>query len=114
MTIDLTDIIIALITLTFMYVSAFVEKNVKAKTSKEEQETMFNWARIFVSAAEEMHRTGLLKNGEEQFAKVMQWLGEKGYTFDTEASKAVINGFVWDLINSLKPDVISEEVGGTE
>lgn len=110
MTIDLTDLIIALIGLAFTYASMCWEKHLKAKTTKEEQEVMFGWASIFVSAVEEMHRAGLLKGGEAKFNKVMELLEEKGYTFDTEASKAVITGCVWKLINQFEP----EEEGGSE
>lgn len=112
MTIDLTEIIVAVITLCGIIITTFGVPYIKANTSAKEQQTMFEWARIFVSAVEEMHRAGLLKGAEAKFNKVMELLVEKGYTFDTEASKAVITGKVWELINQFKDDEV--KVGGSE
>jgi hypothetical protein len=114
MTIDITTFIMGAILLLFGLLARYAVPALKAQLTDEQELQLNYWATVFVQAAEEAKRTGILHTGEEQFAYVKKMLEQQGFTYDDDTLEALINGKVWELINSLKPEAAEVKVGGSE
>lgn len=66
------------------------------------------WLEIAVEAAEEAARVGLIDKSAK-YLYAVNLLEERGITFDTQTTQALINSTVWRLFNQFK-----EEAGKVE
>ena len=94
MTIDLTGIITAIIGLIFTFITTKLIPLIKAKTTKEQQETMLAIAKTVVYAAEQLYGAG---HGDEKLDYALARLGEMGYKIDSAEVRAVIEAAVKEL-----------------
>jgi hypothetical protein len=112
MTIDLTEIIVAVITLLVMVFVRYAIPGMKASMTTEQQTQLHYWLTVAVQAAEEAGRMGILPTGKAKFEYAKKLLADKGYTFDEVEVTALINSTVWEVINQFKDDEV--KVGGSE
>lgn len=112
MTIDLTEIIVAVITLLAAVFVRYAIPGIKANMTTEQQSQLNYWLTVAVQAAEEAGRIGLLPSGEAKFEYAKKLLADKGYTFDDIEITALINSTVWEVINQFKVEEV--KVGGSE
>ncbi len=95
MTIDLTPIFQAIITLIASLITLKLIPYIKARTS-EKQHLMLNAVvNTLVFAAEQLYGAG---HGKDKLEFVQKELIKRGFTADIEA----IEGAVWELINGKK------------
>lgn len=93
--VDLTQVIVALLTLAFSAVSAFLIPYIKAKVSSEQLDTIKFWVNIAVEAAEMIYiGTG---RGQEKKAYVVKLLNSKGFTLNPEEIDSIIEAAVLEL-----------------
>lgn len=93
--VDLTQVIIAILTLALSSVSAFLIPYIKAKVSSEQLDTIKFWVNIAVEAAEQIY-TGTGR-GQEKKAYVVKFLNSKGFTLNTEEIDSIIEAAVLEL-----------------
>ena len=93
--VDLTQVILALLTLAFSAVSAFLIPYIKAKVSSEQLDTIKFWVNIAVEAAEMIY-TGTGR-GQEKKAYVVKLLNSKGFTLNPEEIDSIIEAAVLEL-----------------
>lgn len=93
--IDLTQVVVAVLTLVLSLVSAFLVPLIKSKVSAEQLEKIKFWVSIAVKAAEQIY-VGSGK-GAEKKAYVVEFLNSKGFTLNTEEIDALIEGAVLEL-----------------
>lgn len=94
MTFDVTEIILALITLAVAAITTFLIPWIKSKTTAEQRKQLLEWAKIGVSAAEVLYKGS--GRGEEKFAYVQKWLEDQGVTFDkTTITNAIEDALIW-------------------
>ena len=113
MTIDLTEIIVAVITLLVAMLVRYVIPSVKANMTTEQQTQLHYWLTVAVQAAEEAGHMGILPTGEAKFEYAKKLLAEQGYTFNDAEVTALINSTVWEVVNQFKT-ADSLKVGGSE
>ncbi len=92
-TIDLTQIIIALLGLLSALITYKLIPWIKANTTSKQQAIIRTAIQTAVFAAEQIYGTG---NGEKKFQYVVDWLAEKGY----EVDKAEIEAAVYEFMNN--------------
>lgn len=112
MTIDLTEIIVAVITLVVMVFVRYAIPGIKANMTTEQQTQLHYWLTVAVQAAEEAGRMGILPTGQAKFEYAKKLLTDKGYVFDDIEITALINATVWEVINQFKVEDV--KVGGSE
>ena len=93
--VDLTQVIVALLTLAFSAVSAFLIPYIKAKVSAEQLDAIKFWVNIAVEAAEMIY-TGTGR-GQEKKAYVVKLLNSKGFTLNPEEIDSIIEAAVLEL-----------------
>lgn len=93
--VDLTQVIIAILTFALSSVSAFLIPYIKAKVSSEQLDTIKFWVNIAVEAAEMIY-TGTGR-GQEKKAYVVKFLNSKGFTLNTEEIDSIIEAAVLEL-----------------
>jgi uncharacterized protein YacL len=93
--VDLTQVIVAVLTLVISLVSAFLIPYLKSKVSSEQLDTIKFWVNIAVEAAEMIY-TGSGK-GTEKKAYVVEFLNSKGFTLNTEEIDNIIEAAVLEL-----------------
>ncbi len=92
MMIDLTPIANAAITLATALITAFLIPYIKSRTTTEQQAQIKAWARIAVSAAEQIY-TGPGR-GTEKKEYVQHFLQSKGYKMDFDTLDTLIESEV--------------------
>lgn len=93
--VDLTQVIVALLTLAISAVSAFLIPYIKSKVSAEQLDAIKFWVNIAVEAAEMIYAgTG---RGEEKKAYVVKFLNSKGFTINPEEIDNIIEAAVLEL-----------------
>ena len=108
MTIDLTQIILAVITLIGAVVSGFVIPWLKSKLDDRQYDVFATLVRVGVYAAEQLFTT---EQWKEKKQYVVDLLRENGYTVDTTAVDALIEATVRELrIEQGGPKTVPEEV----
>lgn len=95
MNIDLTQIIVAVITLIFGLVAKYAIPYLKEKYSTEQLEKMKLWAKVAVEAAEMIY-TGSGR-GEEKKKYVLDFLNSKGFSVDMETLENLLESAVLEL-----------------
>jgi len=94
MTVDLTQIILAIITLIGAVVSGFVIPWLKSKLDDRQYNVFATLVRVGVFAAEQLFTT---EQWKEKKQYVVDLLKENGYTVDTTAVDALIEATVREL-----------------
>ena len=94
MTIDLTQIILAVITLIFALITRYVIPWIKEKLNSKQYDMFCMMVRTGVYAAEQIFTSGQWKEKKQY---VVDLLKENGYTVDTTAVDALIEATVREL-----------------
>lgn len=93
--VDLTEIIVAVLTLVISLISAFLIPYLKTKVSAEKLDTIKFWVNIAVEAAEMIYvGTG---RGQEKKEYVVKFLNSKGFTLNVEEIENLIEAAVLEL-----------------
>lgn len=93
--VDLTQIIVAILTLIFSLISAFLIPYLKNKLGAEKLETVKFWVNIAVEAAEMIYvGTG---RGQEKKEYVVKFLNSKGFNLNFEEIDSLIEAAVLEL-----------------
>lgn len=95
MTVDLTQIIVAILTLVISAVSAFLIPYIKTKVSAEQFATIKLWVQVAVQAAEMLYVGS--GRGEEKKQYVIEFLKSKGFTLNAEEIENLIESAVLEL-----------------
>lgn len=101
MNIDLTQIILAVITLVGTVLTGFIIPLIRSKIDENHQAAFDSAVKIAVYAAEQIYTAS--KSGPEKKAYVIQLLEDQGYVVDNAAVDAAIEAQVQALRN-LKND----------
>lgn len=98
MTIDLTQIIIALIALCSALITGFVIPWIRNKVSAQKWEDLQKFAKVAVDVTEQLAKKSEITNKFE-FAKtrVVEELNKHGLTFDSESIENAIESAVLNL-----------------
>ena len=98
MTIDLTQIILAVITLLFGLLMRYIIPNIKAKTNANQMELIRAAVKSAVYAVEQLYKS---TPGQEKKQKVIEALAKQGYILDVdnveEKIDLMIEAFVKEL-----------------
>ena len=98
MTIDLTQVVIAVLTLIFGCISAFLIPYLKSKLTTEQLNKVKFWVNIAVEAAEMIYvGTG---RGQEKKDYVLKFLNSKGFTLNVAEIDNLIEATVLELKQS--------------
>ena len=100
MTVDLTQIIVAILTLVISAVSAFLIPYIKTKVSAEQFATIKLWVQVAVQAAEMLYVGS--GRGEEKKQYVLDFLKSKGFSLNMEEIENLIGAAVLELKQSQK------------
>lgn len=93
--VDLTQIIVAVLTLVISLITAFLIPYLKTKVSTEKLDTIKFWVNIAVEAAEMIYvGTG---RGQEKKDYVVQFLNSKGFTLNVAEIENLIEAAVMEL-----------------
>ena len=95
MTVDLTQIAVAIITLAISLVSAFLIPYIKSKVTAEQFSTIKLWVQVAVQAAETLYAGS--GRGEEKKKYVVDFLKSKGFTLNLEEIENLIEAAVLEL-----------------
>ena len=98
MTIDLTQIILAVITLIFGIIMRYVIPTLKSKTSANQMELIRAAVKTAVYAVEQMYKS---KPGQEKKQLVLQYLKEAGYDLDDEEVEKQLSLIIEEIVKSL-------------
>lgn len=96
--VDLTPIIIAVLTLIFSLITAFLIPYIKTKVSAEQFATIKLWVQVAVQAAEMLYVGS--GRGEEKKKYVIEFLNSKGFTLNAEEIENLIESAVLELKQS--------------
>lgn len=99
MVIDITQIIIALIGVLTTILTTVVIPYFKAKTTAEQRDNIYFWAKIAVEAAEKIFKDSGM--GVQKKAYVKQFLADHGITLDESQLDVVIESAVLQMQNEL-------------
>ena len=97
---DLTDLILAILTVVFTAISTFLIPYIKSKTTASQYAEIQKWVTIAVEAAEMIY-TGPGR-GQEKKEYVLAFLNSKGYKLDTESIDNMIEAAVLKLQSEIK------------
>ena len=93
--VDLTQIVVAILTLIVSLVSAFLIPYIKAKTTDEQFNTIKLWVQVAVQAAEMLYVGS--GRGEEKKQYVIEFLKSKGFILNAEEIENLIESAVLEL-----------------
>lgn len=93
--VDLTQIIVAVLTLVFSLISVFLIPYLKSKVSAEKFANIQMWVKIAVQAAEMLY-VGTGRGGEKK-KYVVQFLNSKGFSLNVEEIENLIEAAVMEL-----------------
>lgn len=96
--VDLTQIIVAVLSLMLSLVSAFLIPYIKEKVTAEQFATIKLWVKVAVQAAEMLYVGS--GRGEEKKKYVVEFLNSKGFTLNTEEIDNLIESAVLELKQS--------------
>lgn len=101
MQIDLTQIILAVITLLFGIVMRYVIPNLKAKTDANQMELLRAAVKTVVYGVEQMYKS---KPGQEKKKMVIEELTKLGYIIDIENVESTISMLIEAAVKELNID----------
>ncbi len=93
--VDLTQIVVAVLTLIISLVSAFLVPYIKTKVTAQQLETIKLWVKVAVEAAEMLYKGS--GRGEEKKKYVLDFLESKGFKLNTEEIDNLIESAVLEL-----------------
>ena len=96
---DITKIVMALLSLIFAFITYFVIPLIRSKTSSETFAQIQFWTTIAVEAAEQIYNQPGM--GQEKKAYVIEFLNSRGYKLDEDALDKLIEAAVLELKNSI-------------
>ena len=96
MTIDLTDVLRAIITLLVSIITVFVIPILKEKWGENKLQEISKWVAIAVQAAEQIFDGP--GRGEQKKQYVIDFLNSKGFSIDTDEINNLIESAVYNLI----------------
>lgn len=105
MTYDLTPVFQALLALAASLVSALLLPYIRSRTSAAQQQELWGWVRIAVSAAEQLYNGS--GRGEEKKAYVLDWLQKRGFRLDAETLDALVEAAVRQLKEPLENESLA-------
>jgi len=100
MTIDLTEIIIALLGVLGTIISTQLIPYLRERYTKEQLEKAVTWGQIAVNAAEQLMKSGVIKP-EERKDYAMKVLQSKGIKLDLDQMSDIVESFVLELPSKL-------------
>lgn len=106
MAIDLTQIILAVVTLLGAVLMRFVIPAIVARTDARKRELLCSAIDTAVFAAQQLFATDAFKDKKEY---VLHLLQEQGYKIDDEAINAAVEAEVLKMKNELKPKITLAE-----
>lgn len=98
MTIDLTQIILAVITLLFGLLMRYVIPSIKAKTTANQMELIRAAVKTAVYAVEQLYKS---KPGQEKKQLVLQFLKDNGYIVDDKEIEDEISFIIEEIVKEL-------------
>ena len=98
MTIDLTQIILAILAFLFAILMRYVIPNIKSKTSTNQMELIRAAVKSAVYAVEQLYKS---KPGQEKKQMVIEFLKEQGYILDDEQIESSINYLIEEFVKEL-------------
>ena len=98
MTIDLTQIILAVITLLFGLLMRYVVPNIKSKTSANQMELIRAAVKSAVYAVEQLYKS---KPGQEKKQLVIEFLASQGYIVDINNVEDTMNILIESVVKEL-------------
>ena len=98
MTIDLTQIILAVITLIFGVLMRYVIPNVKSKTTADQMEIIRAAVKTVVYGVEQMYKS---KPGQEKKKIVIEELAKQGYIIDIDNVEDKMNYLIEEIVKEL-------------
>lgn len=98
MQIDLTQIILAIITLIGALLTRYVIPNIKAKTNASQMELIRAAVKSAVYAVEQLYKS---KPGQEKKQMVIDFLKEQGYIVDIENVESTIDMMIESVVKEL-------------
>lgn len=93
--VDLTQVVVAILTLIISMVSAFLVPYLKTKIGAEKLENIKFWVNIAVEAAEQIYAGS--GRGKEKKEYVLKFLQSKGFTLNAEEIENIIEAAVLNL-----------------
>ena len=98
MTIDLTQIILAVITLIFGILMRYVIPNLKEKTTANQLEIIRAAVKTAVYAVEQLYKS---KPGQEKKQLVLEWLKAQGFDLDDAKVESQVEFLIEEIVKSL-------------
>ena len=98
MTIDLTQIILAIITLLFGLLMRYVIPSIKAKTNENQLALIRAAVKTAVYAVEQLYKS---KPGQEKKELVLQYLRDNGFQFDDKEVETTISYLIECVVKEL-------------
>lgn len=98
MQIDLTQIIMAIITLLFGLLMRYVIPNIKAKTNADQMSLIRAAVKSAVYAVEQLYKS---KPGQEKKQLVIEFLKQNGYILDDSQIESEINYMIEEFVKEL-------------
>ena len=99
---DITQILVSLLGLVTTVVGTLLVPYLKKKLNAQQQANLAYWVGVAVSAAEGIFNYS--QAGKEKYAYVVQFLKDKGLTFQEEEIRALIESAVYNTINQFKSE----------
>lgn len=93
--VDLTQVVVAVLTLIISMVSAFLVPYLKTKIGAEKLENIRFWVNIAVEAAEQIYAGS--GRGKEKKEYVLKFLQSKGFTLNAEEIENIVEAAVLNL-----------------
>ncbi len=93
--VDLTQIVVAVLTLIISLVSAFLVPYIKTKVTSEQLKTIKYWVGVAVGAAEMKFKGS--GRGAEKKKHVLDFLESKGFKLNTEEIDNLLEDAVFEL-----------------
>lgn len=100
MTIDLTEIVVALLGILGTIISTQLIPYLRERYTKEQLEKAVTWGQIAVNAAEQLMKSGVIKP-EERKDYAMKVLQSKGIKLDLDQMSDIVESFVLELPSKL-------------
>lgn len=98
MTIDLTQIILAILTFLFGLLMRYVIPSIKSKTSANQMELIRAAVKSAVYAVEQLYKS---KPGQEKKQMVLDFLREQGYVLEDKQVEDKINYLIEEIVKEL-------------
>lgn len=99
---DITILLKAIITLIFAVLVTFVIPYFKASVSESDFAEALKWVKIAVECAEMIYKESGM--GKEKFAYVESFLANKGYIYDEEEIRALIESAVLEMKKGIEDE----------